>query len=266
MLGFFKGFWAFLAAFTWWQALIILTVVLIALLIYNFPKTKNFWRLLFGKSNSISCGNCILILMGKREQLEEKKAALAREAQEKTVKVNSILKKQMNFTEQKLVEIQSHYLSNYSKTLSEKNADNTDENIKQYRLFYGLLRDGLVLVKDELRRSFKENGFYEIGGNEFANNIKDRALLLTSIYKQHIINLYPSSNMEITLQDVQNETDDYYDKFENIVFEIYVNAKEVFVDSEEKNTKIKNDLADKFIELQDDFQKEIDEFVEDKNK
>lgn len=70
----------------------------------------------------------------------------------------------------------------------------------QYRMFWGLSNDALnIQMKDEIRRSIKENGFYELNGNDFSQYVKNQTKVLISIFRKHIINLYPPDENRIII-------------------------------------------------------------------
>lgn len=97
----------------------------------------------------------------------------------------------------------------------------------QYRMFWGLINDAVnIRMKDEIRRSFKENGFHELGGNEFSSYVKNQSKNLVSIIKNHIINLYPiGQSLSVSMESILDEIDKKDSVFEDIFFEIYTEAK-----------------------------------------
>jgi hypothetical protein len=127
----------------------------------------------------------------------------------------------------------------------------------QYRMFWGLINDAVnILIKDEIRRSFKENGFHEIGGNEFSQYVKNQSKNLIGILKNHIINLYPpnSKEMKVSMDDILNYIEKKESEFEDFFFEIYIEAK-----------KFKNQDIDHLEQIDKKFEDEINYFIQQKN-
>jgi len=191
-----------------------------------------------------SCGDCVLIMMGEREKYEIKTR--------KTI--DRVLKNQMNNAEQKLVEIQTLLINAFTEALYDKRNDQNehtvDDEAVQSKLFYGLVRDALLLVKDEIRRSFKENGFFDFNGSEFTFYVRDKIKFLLSILSQHLRNLYPSQGVIVDLQKILKSIESKTTEIEALGFEMYTHAKEAKLEAE-KQTK----------ELRTEFSNWIDSFI-----
>lgn len=189
-----------------------------------------------------SCGDCILLILAEREKFE------IQIKQEN----NRILKTQMNFTEQKLLEIQNAVMRVVIETIhrySQRNANSVDETI-QYKLVYGLFRDVLLGVKDEMRRSFKDNGFYELNNSDFLSFIKDRTAIIQSMFDQYIRNIFPDNASIIKPQDLIDIFEKEKDFLSIIFNDIYSYARNVKLEAENRIEEMKNS-----------FKKWIDEFI-----
>lgn len=191
-----------------------------------------------------SCGDCVLIMMGEREKYEIK----MRRA------YDGILKKQMTFAEQKIIEIQEILIEMYANLYGKKKQNDQDSSPDsesvQNKLFYGLLRDALINVKDELRRSFKENGFFEHSGTEFSIYVKDKVKVVTNRLSQYMRNLYPTSKMTVETTELVDNIDHAAPKIEDIMFEIFTKAKEVKLDAEQLEKQLRTEFSewiDKFV-------------------
>ena len=189
-----------------------------------------------------SCGDCILLLMGEREKFE---IQMRRES-------NKILKDQMRFAEQKLIEIQSLLMGNIIDAIHEfarENPSSIDENI-QHKLIYGLFKDALVGVKDEIRRSFKDNGFHDMSSSDFTAYTKDRVSVVTSMLNQYVRNMFPNKTNLLS----QNQLIDIIKNGNNslsIIFnDVYTHARETRIESENKIDRLQQEFGlwvDKFI-------------------
>lgn len=189
-----------------------------------------------------SCGDCVLLLMGEREKFEFK---IRRER-------DKVMKSQMTFAEQKLIEIQTKISNTISAKISESIKDkstNVEESV-QYKLFYGLLKDALFQIKDEIRRSFKDNGFYDISGSEFSWYVKERTQVISSMLSQYMRNIYPNRGGVFKLEKILRciEKDSTFTA--GIINDIYSYAREVRVETDES---VKN--------LQKEFGEWVDKFT-----
>jgi len=127
----------------------------------------------------------------------------------------------------------------------------------QYRMFWGLSNDALnIQMKDEIRRSFKENGFDEMSGNEFSQYVKNQSKILMSLLKNHFINLYPPNDKKITvpMEKVLEFIDKKESVIEDIIFEMYIEAKRV----KKQDNQTLQEIDTKFIE-------EIQNFIKKKS-
>lgn len=225
--------------------LVVLLIILAVLGKVNLRFGKNV--ITFGRVAKRSCGDCMLLLMAKRERMESQRIFYH----------NRILKEQMNFVEQKILEMNSLFLNSYREQLHElapKDTTPTEFN-KQYKLYQGLLGSTMVVVKDEFRRSFKENGFEEMSGQEFTHYVKGKLANIVSLGREHLFNLYPYDGMIVSITARKEWLDSKLSALEDICFEIYGNAK-----------NIKRDAVKKIDEIEKEFSKEIDEIVLIKDK
>lgn len=183
-----------------------------------------------------SCGDCILLLMGEREKFEFK---IRKET-------DKIMKTQMTFVEQKLIEIQILLLDNIATKISK---DSIDESV-QYKLIYGLLRDALHNIKDEIRRSFKDNGFWELDASDFSIYLRDRAQILSSMLIQYIRNIYPDRRGILEMPKIIKIIEEKSSILSDLIHDLYMYSREVKIETDKK---IKN--------IEEEFVKWIDNFI-----
>lgn len=188
-----------------------------------------------------TCGDCILLIMGEREKYE------ARVKQE----YERILKTQMNYVEQKLLEIQSSFMKRTMMTIhSKSNNPNAIDEAVQYKLAYGLFRDSIFGVKDELRRSFKANGFYDLDNSDFILFVRDQMAVINSILNQYIRNMYPERSGLISQEEVIDVLDKEKESLLIIFTDIYSYARTV-----------KSEAYDRIEILKEEFSQTIDDFI-----
>lgn len=225
------------------SVLVVLFIILAVLGKVNLKFGKNI--ITFGRVSKRSCGDCILLLMSKRERLESQRDFI----------LNRILKEQMNYAEQKILDVQNILLTSYREMICEHRKEGTSalEENKQYRLYQGILGTALIAVKDEIRRSFKENGFEHLGGLEFSNYVKNKFATLVSLAKDHINNLYPYEGMLVSMEDRMKNIERLESRLEDWCFELFAKAKDLSIEA-----KKKAELLSK------EFSKEVDEFLQGK--
>ena len=136
-------------------------------------------------------------------------------------------------------------------------SNNGKSETLQYRMFWGLSNDAInILMKNEIRRSMKENGFCEWSGNEFAQYVKNQSKILLSILRNHFINLYPSDDkrLQISMENILDYLEKQMPYIEDLIFEIYIEAK-----------TLKTQDLEVLEEIDKKFEKEIDTFIKKKN-
>ncbi len=226
----------------------IISVILFLLLLFglgyigkvNLKFGKNI--ISFGRTSKRSCGDCILLLMSKRERFDSQRSFI----------IGRILKEQMNFAEQKIVEVQNTLLTSYRDILNRKSKGVTGpEENKQYRIYQGVLTSAFFSIKDEIRRSFKENGFENLSGAEFSTYVRSKLVSLVALGKSHINDLYPYEGMLVTTEDRMKNLDAMLGKLEDICFELYIKAKDIKLDAKKKVELLEKEFA-----------KEMDEFLQ----
>lgn len=173
-----------------------------------------------------SCGDCVLLLMGEREKYEFK---IRREK-------DKIMKTQMTFAEQKLIEVLTNMSNNVSFKISESIKDKSTvvEESVQYKLVHSLLKDSLLHIKDEIRRSFKDNGFYSLTGSEFSWYVKERTHTISSMFSQYMRNIYPDRGGVLQLHKILKSMEKEATFLAGIINDIYSYAREVRVETDEK--------------------------------
>lgn len=263
MFGLFASFFTWLTtlSLTWWQGLIFLLLISFVVIVLNYNKTKYVLRWIVGKRRKRSCIDCLTIMTGKRNKFD----FIIKKIYKQQEKIeNKILKEQMNFAEQKLVELETLFIDFYNDFIyNEKLSNIIQLGTLQYRMFSGLIRDALWLrIRDEIRRSFKENGYYEISGQEFSIYTKNQFNIIFSMLKQHIISLYPPTTDKIIVpvDKVLDFMKTINPKIEDKVFEIYIEAKKVKCEADKKIVEMEKQIN----EWGKKFHQEIDELIREK--
>lgn len=180
-----------------------------------------------------TCGDCILILMAEREKLEYSLRNLQ----------NQILKSQMNYVEQKLISLEINLTDSFLTTinnngdheLSELNTKNKEELIGyQYKIYNQIIKNCLDILKDEFRRSFKENGLSSINELEFSYYLKDRVNDMKSLFAQNFRNMCGHNNIGITFETAINDIEKASDNLKENIKSIYIFGRQTELDIEDQ--------------------------------
>lgn len=227
-------FLPFFSTIGWPQVVVLVALIAALVLIAIYGR---MWiqvgkkKLGFG-GKSRSCRDCIMLTFTKREEHELKRRKLE----------NSILKEQMNFAEHKILAVILSLVEDYRENLVEHRGDDVDQ-VKEHEdlvLYDETLKNSMNLAKDELRRSFKENGFYDLSGTEFSNWVKGKTKDLIALTRSYLRQHYPYQGMIIPIEERFDRLDE--GSMEDVVFEIYVNAKEVYRDAHEDLDRLDTDF------------------------
>lgn len=192
---------------------LIVGVIIIAL---NGKLSVKFGKRLItiGRGNRIrSCSDCVMMIMTEGSKCRTTLDRLE----------SSILKRQMVYTERKLPEI-SEFIVNRLLTL------NSEFNKDLYKkLVYEMINSSLyTAVKDEFRRSFKENGFSELKGSRFNDYVNEQSNNLKEIICKYLRFIYTDSKELNDVISAIKRTDnllnghiyDVYDQTKNIKIEL----------------------------------------------
>lgn len=244
-------FVAFLTSLAIWQSpsmTFLITVLITILSIVLILKGK--WLVImasnkfFGTTFSLpetkkrSCFDCILLINSIREHYEVERNEIS----------DGILKLQMNFAEQKMIEMETMLYSKYMESLSKLSLP-YDEESKQSIIFYGILKDTQRIIKDEIRRSFKENGFHTFSGMEFSTYVKVRMSTIKALSTQNYMNRYPSHVMVINKEQLMNMMMLILPQMEDVLYDVYTNAKDIRLVSDKKLKDIKAEFVKKLDEF-----------------
>lgn len=243
----------------WWQGLIFFIFILFSLLLaFSTPVREYVGKTLnkiFKKKRS--CIDCVSIVSSKAKQTDLRLKNIL----QKIEYVNkTTLKKEMNFVEVKLDELENRFIDFYNDRLASsaiKSQDTLGETV-QYRMFWGLMKEVIhIRVKDELRRCCKENGFNALGGMLFSSYVKDKTKQVINMIRQHIINFYPSHNMIVTMQELLLHIETIDPKIEDLMFEVFNEAKKIHNDDIAETKQLNENYENYLVQ----FDNEVNELI-----
>lgn len=212
-------------SYTWWQMLVFFVLSLVFIMAIYYKRTKPIWQwighVFSGRRLKRSCKDCVALMGTLREKFIIQCDKLS----------SSILRTQMTFAEHKLEQIELLTVREFDKLWAAEKAnlqgveDVVGEILKQQKLFLCVLRETIHIMRDEIRRSFKENGFYDMGEEDFSHYLKDRVRVLNTIMCEHFRSVYPpAESMVVSPEALQTIFDKIQQDFTEIVRDIYKNA------------------------------------------
>jgi hypothetical protein len=230
---FFSGFWNYVTGLHGWGIVVVIIIALMAILapliIMGFKSLFKWIGSLFKSKRS--CGDCILLIFGTSERYKVQMETLRR----------NILMNQMTYVEQKIESLTLELLRTYKEDqvliVNEKSVYSIEIVDRDYINYKEALSNAIDLSKKEIRRSFKENGFHTKEGKDFADYVKEKAVDLLSIARKYMMNAYYRDSF-VPLEYRFKKFDER--KFEDLVFEVYIKAKEVVIDTENKVKELEN--------------------------
>lgn len=168
---------------------------------------------------------------------------------------NEILAGQMRFVELKIQDIIFYLSNSFNNDIKIERINDEDQNKRLFSslLYCEAMKNSLLSVKDELRRSFKQNGFYRLSKVEFSHYVKEKKSSIITIIKLYLSSHYiDDSEIIITLKSRFDKLDDTHGDFiESWLFEIF-----------EKAIDIDNACRAKLLKLSEEFEKEISRFIQ----
>jgi hypothetical protein len=240
-----EHFFAWLVVLPAWSQ-ILLVVALIACIflitksgyaVVTVGKTKI--RLGSPNSKQRTCGDCALILFGKTSKYDA----------DSRIILGKVLDDQMTYASNLCDNLFLSYLKRY---YAKVNIDPTIEyskKIKEQSLYKELISNAFDLVKKELRRSFKENGFQSFTEKELTDYIWQKTQDITSTLTGYLVTNYPQTDMIVSLNDSISIIEDKQlsEAVRNIYNEARTLKNTAEVKAEKLNQEFKTDI-DKFIE------------------
>lgn len=227
-------------------SILALSLSLLTIVFFKWEKIMNSIKWILGrggKQSKRTCGDCVLLLFGIREKYEYKAKRLD----------TSLLRMQMKFAEQKIQEVIFFLSQSFAEDIK-VNGEGEEQEKKavQSALYCEALKNGMLSVKDELRRSFKENNFGEFSEKEYAHYVQDKTRVMLTTVRLYLNQHYVDGEGTIVhLKERFERMDKYHmQQFESWAFEVFTNAKDLMSDVKKKKKQIHGDLK-----------REIDEFI-----
>lgn len=181
------------------------------------------------------CGDCILVIMAQKEKYEFSI----------NMTENKKLKQCMIYAEQKLSDMIDLMSNIFISALESSRANKINDSSSdiQYKMFYGLMRDSVMQVKNEIRRAFKENGFYELDDNDFSSYVKDKNRKIISMLVNYFRTVYPLTGVAVENSSLVSDIEFNAHKFQEIMFDTFGNAKKVILEIDAEVDELKKSFS-----------------------
>jgi hypothetical protein len=236
-----------------WQVILVILLLVSVVVVSIWGKAAIKWgsntfgfggrpRVKDERKRKRSCGDCVLILIGMRDKCQIDVDHIEK----------SVLKDQMNYAEQRLIELQNRLLQLYQMDMAHfrnENTSATEEN-KQFKAYSGWLNTVFMMLKDEIRRTFKENHFESLNGNDFTLYCESKFNALFAMARSCMNIQYPYEGL-IVPTEYKNER---MDKMSN---ELHLMCKQTL----EYARDVKRDGIKKVKNMHEEYKKDIDTFV-----
>ena len=217
-------------------SLVVLCIFVIILMFSKRETLKNMFNIINGtKRKKRTCGDCVLILFGIREKYDYQIRKLS----------NELLKKQMTFSEQKIQEVVFYLAQSFSEDIKILGNNFTNsQKLRESALYCEALKNSLLSVKDELRRSFKDNGFSDLSQTELQQYIKNKVDTLITIARAYLKHHYVETEETIVTLDFRFKKMDscHKSKIEDIVSQMFNKAKDLVIIIENRRGELDKSL------------------------
>lgn len=181
----------------------VITLIILGMLLVTFISIKGNvvikWgkkRLGIGKQNlskGRTCMDC--------SKLHRSKAA---KVHFKIIRIESnILKSKMNHVEQELLTLKRNLYTTFSKIIKLLYTTKLENKMKDFNTRICLILEDVV--KDEIRRSIKENGFHEKTGDEFYKYVEGQKKMIQDIIEDNLL-VYYDNDIILKISDQINKT------------------------------------------------------------
>lgn len=165
-----------------------------------------------------------------------------------------IMIRQMNFCDEKILEIRDIFIEEYSKLLSKKLSQNEDVRVhpsfKNYKMFISTALD--YAIKDATyKKSVRQNHLAEFTIESWDAFVEQKANITITLIKDEYDLNFPDDSL-VFRKEVDESNDRVFDKIRPMIISMYRKAREISIETKgkikfiesEMEVYLKGDLAD----------------------
>lgn len=182
------------------------------------------------EQNAVKKANQTLLIARLQSFITEKQKLIFRTHVENT-------ERQMNFFDEKLVEVRSMYIEEYARLLAKKNDAcedvRNDQEFRNYRMMVDLMLEDIKTKT--YKKSIKQNHLADITMEVWESFVEQKVNITLAMIKDYFDNNYPD-DMTITRKEIDEANERVFDKCRSLFTLSYRRAREIAI---ETRTKIK---------------------------
>lgn len=168
--------------------------------------------------------------------------------------------RQMNFFDEKLVEIRSMYVEEYVKILRKKNENHIDvrnhQEFRNYKMMIDLMLEDIK--QKTFKKSIKQNHLADITMELWESFVEQKVSVTQAMIKEYFDNNYPD-DMSIERTEIDDANERVFDKCRSLFTISYRRAREIAIETRAKVHYIEDEIEREVREENTHFAKIDDE-------
>jgi len=153
------------------------------------------------------------------------------------------MERQMNFFDEKLVEIRSMYIEEYARLLEKKTEKTTDvrnhQEFRNYRMMVDLMLDDIKTKT--YKKSIKQNHLADITMELWESFVEQKVNVTLAMIKEFFDNNYPD-DMTIARREIDEANERVFDKCRSLFTLSYRRAREIAIETRTKVKYIEDEI------------------------
>lgn len=165
-----------------------------------------------------------------------------------------IMIRQMNFCDEKILEMKGLFIDEYSKLLTKKIEKTEDvrihPNFRNYKMFLSLMMEYAV-KESTFKKSVRQNHLAEFTIDSWDAFVEQKVNITLELIKDEYDDNYPDESL-VTRKEVDESNERVFDKIRPMIISMYRKAREISIETkakikfieEEMNQYLKGDISD----------------------
>lgn len=155
-----------------------------------------------------------------------------------------VMVRQMNFCDEKLVEIKDIFIEEYSKLLSKKISQTEDVRVhhqfRNYKMFLSLMLEYCV-KETTFKKSVRQNHLAELTMEGWEAFVEQKVNVTIANIKNSYDNDYPDESI-VTRKEVDESNERVFDKIRPMIVSMYRKAREISIETKSKIKFIEEEM------------------------